>query len=114
MAERRQLPRYVFGSSGKLAPAAGGPPAEVSIHVLSMEGALIECRNPPPVGEKISLDIEWQGATITVSAEVRSREKAGSAGLMFLEVDAESRDRLKKICAELPLHAAGPSVQPQR
>jgi len=78
-------------------------PENVSILVLSLDGALISCQNPPQIGQKCTLKIEVEGAEVEVHAEVRSREKTGSAGLMFLQVDDQSRERLKKICAGRPL-----------
>jgi hypothetical protein len=81
----------------------------VSVLVLSLEGALISCPNPPPIGQKCTLKIEVEGHEVDVHAEVRSREKAGSVGLMFIEVDAESREQLKRICAGRPLaHSSRP------
>ncbi len=109
MQERRKLPRYVLGASGKL--IGTGPYAQnVSVLVLSLKGALIECPNPPPIGQRCTLRIAFEGSEVEVTAEVRSREKTGSAGLMFLEVEEQSRERLKKICAGKPL---APSSRPQ-
>jgi hypothetical protein len=102
MEDRRKLPRYIFGSTGQLSSSATNA-ADVSVLVLSAEGALVECRTPLAVGEVCTLNINWQGSTITVKAEVRSREEAGNAGLMFLGVDEESRNRLKQICSGLPM-----------
>lgn len=107
MEERRKLPRYVMGSSGELT-APGARAVNVSVIVVSPEGALIECRNPPPVGQTCTLKIVWEGSETEVTAEVRSWQKAGGAGLMFLELSAESRRRLKEICAALPLAAPHP------
>jgi len=104
MDERRKLPRYIFGSSGKLTSPATSVASEVSVLVLSAEGALVQCPTPLSVGEVCTLNIDWEGSSITVKAEVRSREKTGNAGLMFLGVDEESQKRLEQICAELPLH----------
>ncbi len=103
MEERRKLPRYIFGSSGKLSSSATTVASIVSVLILSAEGALVECPAPLAVGEICTLSIDWEGSSITVRAEVRSREKAGNAGLMFLGVDEESQKRLKQICAALPL-----------
>jgi hypothetical protein len=103
MEDRRKLPRYIFGSTGQLASSASSIASDVSVLVLSAEGALVECRAPLAVGEVCTLNINWQGSTITVKAEVRSRENAGNAGLMFLGVDEESRKRLQQICSGLPM-----------
>jgi len=109
MPERRKLPRYVLGSSAKL--RGSGPHAEnVSVLVLSLKGALIACPKPPQIGEKCTLTIEFEGSEVEVSAEVRSREKTGCVGLMFLQVDPQGRERLKKICQEKPL---APSSRPK-
>ena len=111
MDERRKLPRYIFGSSGKLSSSATTVPCDVSVLVLSAEGALVQCLTPLAVGDVCTLNIDWGGSRITVRAEVRSREKTGNAGLMFLGVDEESRKRLKQICAELPLDTGRPPAR---
>jgi len=108
MEDRRKLPRYIFGSSGQLSSSAASPASDVAVLVLSAEGALVECRAPLEVGEVCTLNINWQDSTITVKAEVRSREKAGNAGLMFLGVDEESEKRLKQICSGLPMDTRRP------
>jgi hypothetical protein len=114
MEERRKLPRYIFGSTGKLSSSGTSAPSEVSVLVLSAEGALVECRTPLAVGEICTLNIAWEGSTITVSAVVRSRENTGTAGLMFLGVDEESQTRLKQICSALPLDIHPKTNQPQK
>jgi len=78
-------------------------PENVSVLVLSLEGALISCSNPPQIGQKVTLKIEVEGSEVELQAEVRSREKTGSAGVMFLQVDDQTRERLKKICTGRPL-----------
>lgn len=105
MQDRRKLPRYVLGASGKL--IGTGPHAEsVTVLVISMGGASIGCPNPPPIGQRCTLKIAFEGSEVEVTAEVRSREKTGCAGLMFVDVSDETRQRLKKICAGKPLAAS--------
>ena len=111
MEEKRKLPRYILGSSGNLLPPGASKPLEIKVPVLSVEGALIECQNPPAVGQRCRLNIHWKDTTITVSAEVRSRQQDGRAGMMFVRVDPESRERLQAICAGLPRDESKPPAR---
>lgn len=108
MAERRQVPRYLFGVPGKLSQSAGGAFSDVTVVTISVRGCCVEGASAPSVGQKCQLRIEWRGTQIPAEAEVAWKNKQGQAGMRFLSVEPEGRQLLRELCSTLKLQPLEP------
>ncbi len=103
MRERRKVPRYLLGLSGRLHPAGERMGTNVVVRVISTLGCEIEGAEGPGVGKKCELYIDWRDMQIGVEARVVRRDREGRMGLKFLPADKNTQQRLSDLCAALRL-----------
>ncbi len=103
MRERRRVPRYMFGVTGRLSPAGGGPSSNVTVRIISTEGCAIEGETDLRPGQKCEFYLDWRGVEIGVTAEVAWKTKDGRMGLKFRSVDRDTQRRLSDLCTTLRL-----------
>ena len=108
MAERRQVPRYMFGVAAKLSHATSATASNVRASVLSVRGCGIEGAGVPAVGQECEIAIEWRGADIHAHAKVVWKRSDGRTGLKFLSIPDEDLERLRELCATLQLQPMSP------
>ena len=101
MAERRTVPRYMYGTKGRLHPPDGGAGRNVQIGVISTQGCSILGGETLSVGEKCEIYIDWHGTELGMQAQVANREPDGTLGLHFLSVDPHTQRRLSEVCTSL-------------
>lgn len=105
MAERRQVPRYLFEATGRLYSGRGGAGLNVSILVISTRGCMLH-GGEVASGKKCELVIPWRGKEITVEAKVVWKDMQGQAGLKFSELSQDDRRQLEDLCATLRIQAS--------
>ena len=101
MAERRTVPRYTYGTKGRLHPPSGGAGRNVQIGVLSTQGCSILGGEALSLGEKCEIYIDWHGTELGMQAQVVNSEPDGTLGLHFLSVDPHTQRRLSEVCTAL-------------
>lgn len=105
MAERRTVPRYMYGTKGRLHPPGGGAGRNVQIGVISTQGCSILGGETLSIGEKCEIYIDWHGSELGMQAQVANREPDGTLGLHFLSVDPTTQRRLSEVCTSLRIQA---------
>ncbi|MBZ5544726.1 MAG: PilZ domain-containing protein [Acidobacteriia bacterium] len=108
MRERRQVPRYIAGFSAVLTPHDTGAESEVAVEVISVRGCCVKGAGTPEAGRECRLAIPWQGKEIHTEAQVTWKDARGLAGLRFLNMDQESSETLRSLCATLRLQPLAP------
>ena len=101
MAERRTVPRYMYGTKGRVHPPSGGAGRNVQIGVISTQGCSILGGEALSIGEKCEIYIDWHGTELGMQAQVANREPDGTLGLRFLSVDPHTQRRLSEVCTSL-------------
>lgn len=101
MAERRTVPRYVYGTRGRLHPPGGGVGRNVQIGVISTLGCSILGGETLSIGEKCEIYLDWHGTELGMQAQVANREADGTLGLRFHSVDPHTQRRLGEVCTSL-------------
>jgi hypothetical protein len=108
MKERRQVPRYIADVSAILTHHETGSASEVAVAVLSVQGCCVKGTAIPEMGRKCRLTIRWQGDEIRAEAHVAWKDAKGVAGIRFLNMDQESSETLRELCATLRLQPLAP------
>jgi hypothetical protein len=108
MSERRQVPRYLADISAVLTRHDTGLESEVAVGVLSIQGCCVKGPEIPEMGRRCRLTIRWQGEEVRAEAQVAWKDAKGVAGLRFLNMDQESSETLRELCATLPLQPLAP------
>ncbi|MBZ5515580.1 MAG: PilZ domain-containing protein [Acidobacteriia bacterium] len=108
MDERRQVPRYLAGLTAELTHHESGPVSQVAVEVLSVQGCCLQGTEIPGAGRKCQLTIRWQEEEIRTEAQVVWKNSKGWAGLRFLNMDRESSENLRELCATLGLQPFAP------
>jgi hypothetical protein len=103
MNERRQVPRYIADISAVLSRHDTGSESEVNVQVLSVQGCCVKGLGIPEAGRKCRISIRWRGEEIRSEAQVAWKDATGLAGLRFLNMDQESSETLRELCATLRL-----------
>jgi len=114
MRERRQFPRYIYGSESKVAELASGLQHVVTVEVIGTRGCLTKGGTLPPVGQKCELQIDWHGREIRIPAEVAWKNKDGRAGLKFVTIPDDEMKLLRGLCGSLQLLPLVPTPQEPR
>jgi hypothetical protein len=108
MSERRQVPRYIADISAVLTRHDTGSESEVNVEILSVQGCCVKGSGIPEAGRKCRLSIRWRGEEIRSEAQVAWKDAKGLAGLRFLNMDQESSETLRELCATLRLQPLAP------
>ncbi len=103
MAERRQVPRYVFGEPAQLSLPPNGPVLTVTLLSLSVDGCRVEGPGVPAVKQKCHLLIQRQTGEIRSEVQVMWKRPPHLAGLRFLAMDDRNLEALRNLCATLRL-----------
>jgi PilZ domain-containing protein len=109
MRERRQVPRYIYGSQSKVAELSSGLQHVVTVDVISTRGCSTKGGTLPPVGQKCELHLDWHGSEIRLPAEVAWKNKDGRSGLKFAAIPDDQLKLLRGLCASLQLQPLVPT-----
>jgi hypothetical protein len=108
MIERRQVPRYLAEVSAVLTRHDTSSQSEVAVEVLSVQGCCVKGAGVPEAGRKCHVAVRWQGDEIRTEAQVVWKDARGLAGLRFLNMDRESSEALRELCATLRVQPLAP------
>ena len=104
---RRLVPRYHSGLRGHLSNPATGATTSVTLDILSVSGARLAGSALPDAGQTCELQTEWGGKQLVLRGSVVWKTKE-RAGVKFSSVDEETRNLLRRTCANLRLQPPGP------
>jgi PilZ domain len=71
------------------------------VNEVSLGGCYIEIMSPMRVGTSIGLEFQINGHTIRLRGVVRTSQPNCGMGIEFSEINAEEKDRLGRLIAEL-------------
>ena len=108
MAERRQVPRYMFDGVAQISQAPGGSFATISLKSISVSGCRAEGAGIPPPGQKCDLRIDWEGKEFQAAVEVMWKNGKVEVGLKFLSVDDQNLKMLRNLCSGLMIEPLAP------
>ena len=101
MAERRQVPRYMFDGVAQLSQASSGLFSTISLKSISVSGCRAGGEGVPTPGQKCDLRIDWEGKQFQAPVEVMWKNGKGEVGLKFLSVDDQNLKMLRNLCSGL-------------
>lgn len=108
MAERRQVPRYLFDGVAQISQASGGVFSTISMKSISVSGCRAEAAGVPPPGQKCDLRLDWEGKEFQAPVEVMWKNGKGEVGLKFLSVDDQNLKMLRNLCSGLLIEPLAP------
>jgi PilZ domain-containing protein len=111
MRERRQVPRYIYGTQGKVGETATGPAVTVTVEVLGTRGCAIKGGPVPPLGQACEVLLDWHGREIRLPATVAWKSKDERAGLKFGDIPEDQLKPLRGLCGSLQLQPLVPTPQ---
>ncbi len=103
MAERRQVPRYLFNGVANLVQPSNDLTTEINLHTLSVQGCRGTGSDIPAVGQKCEVRIHWEGKEFQAEAEVTWKNVKGEVGLRFLSMDDPHLRMLRNLCSGLQI-----------
>jgi PilZ domain-containing protein len=110
MAERRQVPRYIFGGKAEIVSSTTGEATPLKIASISVQGCRTEEGGVLSPGHKCALKFEWDGKYFEAESEIAWTSRSGHAGLRFLTVSEASLSVLRDLCETLPLEPLSPKA----
>lgn len=108
MAERRQVPRYLFSGPAQLSQASSGLFSTINLKTISVSGCKAEGEGIPTPGQKCELRLDWEGKQFQAPVEVMWKNGKGEVGLKFLSVDEQNLKMLRNLCSGLLIEPLAP------
>ena len=108
MGDRREVPRYIAEFHAQVIQPPDEAPLQVKVVSLSISGCSAAGARLMKLKQAAELAFEWEGTPFRAKISVVWKSHGGEVGIRFLDMDQESEELLRKICAKLRLQPRGP------
>jgi len=111
--ERRQVPRFSCAATAIIKSPQGPELAKVRVVGLGIAGCRIEIERRLEVDQQLELIIQASDQQIATTVIVRYWHKKGFAGLHFLAMSQEAKERLQRLVDYISRTFAEPEARPR-